>query len=288
MTSELARRVAAAVGADVVAFEEPPGQGYTHNERLIARLADGRSVFVKAAVDELTATWLRDEHRIYAAVLEDYLPALLGWQDDEALPVLVLEDLSGAQWPPPWSAERVSRVVGTLERVAATRPPEGLESLEARRGELAGWELVLEDPGPFLSVGLCSPPWLEAALPVLLAAAQACVLTGDALIHFDVRSDNLCFTGERTVLVDWNWAAVGNPVVDVAAWLPSLEAEGGPPPDEILPDAPEAASLVAGFFAARTGLPPPPKAPRVREVQLAQLRSALPWAARALELAPPV
>jgi hypothetical protein len=45
--TELARRVATAVGADVVAFEEPPGHGYTHNDRWIARLADGRSVFVQ-------------------------------------------------------------------------------------------------------------------------------------------------------------------------------------------------------------------------------------------------
>jgi aminoglycoside phosphotransferase (APT) family kinase protein len=124
-------------------------------------------------------------------------------------------------------------------------------------------------------------------LPSLLAASQECVLAGDCFLHFDVRSDNVCFEGDRTVLVDWNWAVIGNPVIDVAAWLPSLEAEGGPPPEEILPDAPEAASLVAGFFAARAGLPPPATAPRVREVQLAQLRSALPWAARALALVPP-
>jgi thiamine kinase-like enzyme len=53
------------------------------------------------------------------------------------------------------------------------------------------------------------------------------------LLHFDVRSDNVCFAGDRAVLVDWNWAAIGNPVMDVAARLPSLHAEGGPPPEEI-------------------------------------------------------
>jgi hypothetical protein len=44
---------------------------------------------------------------------------------------------------------------------------------------------------------------------------------------------------------------------------------------------------MSGFFAARAGLPPIPTAPHVREVQLAQLRTALPWAARALGLPPP-
>src|SRR5438445_422256 len=33
--------------------------GYTHNNRVIASLRDGRSVFVKQAVDEETALWLR-------------------------------------------------------------------------------------------------------------------------------------------------------------------------------------------------------------------------------------
>lgn len=75
--------------------------------------------------------------------------------------------------------------------------------------------------------------------------------------------------------------------MDIAAWPPSLEAEGGPPPERILPGEPEAAALVSGFFAARAGLPAPTTAPRVRTVQLAQLRTALPWATRELDLPPP-
>ena len=72
--------------------------------------------------------------------------------------------------------------------------------------------------------------------------------------------------------------------MDIACWLPSLHSEGGPPPEAILPDAPQWAATMSGFFAARAGGPPIPNAPRVREVQLNQLRSALPWAARALDL----
>jgi hypothetical protein len=284
---ELAERVAHAVGVAPVSATAPLGAGYAHNERWLVRLADDRTAFVKAAVDELSAQWLRVEHDVYAAVEGDFLPAMLGWHDDGAQPVLVLEDLSAAHWPPPWSSAQVRQVLDALERIAATPPPEGVPSLEELRADLAGWELVAEDPQPFLSLGLCSPRWLEAALPVLLAAAQDCVLAGDSFLHFDIRSDNVCFDRNRAVVVDWNWAAVGNPVMDVAAWLPSLEAEGGPPPEQILPDEPEAASLVAGFFAARAGLPPPPTAPLVRQVQLAQLRTALPWAARALALPGP-
>jgi hypothetical protein len=90
------------------------------------------------------------------------------------------------------------------------------------------------------------------------------------------------------VLFDWNNAVVGNSAFDVAAWLPSLTLEGGPPPDEVA-DAAAAgfADVIAGFFAARAGLPPHEGAPLVRGFQLAQLEIALPWACRVVEIIPP-
>jgi aminoglycoside phosphotransferase (APT) family kinase protein len=42
-----------------------------------------------------------------------------------------------------------------------------------------------------------------------------------------VRSDNICIGDGGATLVDWNWASVGNPRVDLAFWLPSLHFEGG-------------------------------------------------------------
>src|SRR5207302_5996716 len=117
--------------------------------------------------------------------------------------------------------------------------------------------------------------------------AEEAPLEGDDLLHFDVRSDNLCFVGGRAVLVDWNLACRGNGWFDVAFWLPSLRLEDGPQPWEVLPDAGALAAVVAGFFAARAGLPPPSGAPTVREFQLRQLEVALPWATRELGHAPP-
>ena len=127
----------------------------------------------------------------------------------------------------------------------------------------------------------------ENALPVLLRTAEEAELAGDELLHLDVRSDNLCFLDSRAVLVDWNLACVGNGWFDVAFWLPSLRLEGGPEPDEVLPDAGALAATVAGFFAAHAGLPPPEGAPTVREFQRRQVEVALPWAARELDLSPP-
>jgi thiamine kinase-like enzyme len=97
----------------------------------------------------------------------------------------------------------------------------------------------------------------------------------------------MCLTADRVLFVDWNFAGVANPTLDLGYWLPSLASEGGPAPERILPDAPEIAARVSGYFAARAGLPGIEDAPRVRGVQRQQLETALPWVARALDLPPP-
>lgn len=215
-------------------------RGYTHNVRLVAVLEDGRSVFVKRAVDDTTARWLRQEHHLYDGLAgRPFLPEVLGWVDGE-------------------------------------RPGRD-------------WRALLDDPTPLLALGLCDARWVHDAGPVLHDAAASAPLAGDSLLHCDVRSDNVCVRNGAAVLVDWNLAAVGHPRFDAAFWLPSLAAEGGPHPESVLPDCPAGlAAFVAGFFAYRAGLPELPHAPQVRAVQRRQLATALPWAARALGLTPPV
>ena len=287
MHEQIERRVAKLMGARPVDFR-PASGGYTSALRGVVSFGDGRSAFVKAATDELTVGWLRTENAVYAHLNRslgavDFLPTVLGWDDDGARPLLLLEDLSGAHWPPPWEPGMVQRVTALLSRLRAAPPMPGMASLESHRDDLCGWREVAQDPGPFLSLGLCSADWLVSALPALQAAERAVRLGGGDFLHLDVRSDKLCFLPDRTVLVDWNWACVGNGLFDLAAWLPSLHAEGGPAPETILPGQPEMAAALSGFWAARAGLPRPVAR---QAVLLSQLKTALPWAARALGLAP--
>ena len=147
---------------------------------------------------------------------------------------------------------------------------------------MGGWAEIERDPAPFLSLGVRSPDWLEAWLPRLRGAAESAPIEGDALLHLDVRSDNVCLADRRAVLVDWNLVHRGNPDLDLAGWAPSLRLEGGPEPHELLPDAGGLAAVLAGFFGSRAGLPPPPTAPTVRGFQRAQLEVSLDWAEREL------
>jgi len=148
---------------------------------------------------------------------------------------------------------------------------------ETFAGLFGRWGVVADDPEPFLSLGLRSRDWLDRTLPAIRAAADAAPVDGEALLHLDVRSDNLCLAEGRAVLVDWNWLSLGNPDLDVAAWLPSVRAEGGPEPWELLPGAGGLAAWVAGVWAAVAGLPPPETAPAVRLMQRRQLAVALDW-----------
>jgi hypothetical protein len=279
-----ASEVADALGRRPLRWQPHTGSGYgTNTSRWRVELADGGTAFVKVALDDRAVDWLRKEHNVYSSVTAPFLPQLLGWHDD-GVTLLAIEDLSGAHWPPPWPGNGIRAVLDTLDEVHATPPPHGLVTLEEQREGLDGWPRIAADPAPFLSLGLCSAAWFDAAFPHLAAAAAGCELAGDAFLHLDVRSDNLCLRDGRAVLVDWNWASVGSPLIDVVAWLPSLRLEGGPEPWTIVSDSGGLAALMAGFFGARAGLPPPATAPNVREIQKRQCEVALGWAARELGL----
>ena len=131
------------------------------------------------------------------------------------------------------------------------------------------WRRLVAEPASFLSLGLATGRWLRDSAPVLAAAAEGAELDGPCPTHVDVRSDNICFRDGRALLVDWNQTVLAHRDVDIACWLPSLHAEGGPAPEEILPDAGPLAAVISGYFADRAGKPVIPTAPRVRVVQKA-------------------
>ena len=285
------RRALKKVRAEPVRWRAITRGGHTPARRWVVGLDDGSSAFVKVATDEMTASWIRDEHVTYSVLGgAPFMPAYLGFADDGDRPVLALEDLSAERWPPPWDRARVGAVLASLRRIAQTPPPDGLPLADDDHLELRdGWVAVERDPQRFLALGLCEPRWLAEHLPVLRDAARSAPLGGSSLLHFDVRSDNICFRKDGSaVFVDWNWASVGNAMCDVAFWLPSLEVEGGPAPEEVAPDAPAGlAACIAGYMCSHAALDPIPTAPGVRPLQLRQARTALPWAARALGLPPP-
>lgn len=263
----------------------PVHGGYTPTARYA--VVDGyRTGFVKVATTELTARMVNREIANYAGISGRFVPRVLGADPDPHQPILVIEDLSTATWPPPWIETVLRQVLDTIAEMHVS--PSTVAHGSLLDGREPGWPTVAQNPEPFLSLGLATPAWLDSALPALIAAEQSCVLTGGALTHLDLRSDNLCLTADGVKFVDWAEARRSAADIDLGFFLPSLAYEDGPQPDVILPNRPDVAAVVSGFFAARAGLPIIPNAPFVRRVQREQLSTALPWAIRALGLPPPI
>jgi hypothetical protein len=273
-----------ALGSRVVAVAPISGGGYTPAVRRRVDLADGRRAFVKTPGNELTTVWLRQEQSVYAMVKGDFQPDVLAVGRGR-VPWLALEFLESG-WPPPWTPDAIAAVRAALDALHAVPVPEDLAEMPADSLYVTGWREIADDPEPFLSTGVCDDVWLARHLRTLIDATGPDVLAGRSVLHLDVRSDNVCLTDRGAVLVDWNHAAVGNPQLDVAFWLPSLSMETGAPPDDPSLD-PRVVALVAGFFAGLAGQPAIADAPGVRPFQRAQLQVALPWAARALGLPEP-
>ena len=225
---------------------------------------------------------LQREISFYKQVTGGFMPEVIAWEDES--PVLILEDLSESEWPPPWESHRVEAVLSGLREVHScdAHVPDYGELFTHR-----GWHEVADSPNEFLSLGLASEEWLETCLPKLLLARDSVVTEGSALLHFDIRSDNICFRNGHAIFIDWSNACLGNPELDTAFWLPSLQLEGGPKPAVVLPDAGDLASYVTGYFASRAGRPTIPEAPWVRKLQLDQLIVGLGWVTSELGLPEP-
>lgn len=280
---ELISRVERLVGTKVESHRRVGG-GYTPALRLLCRTSAG-GFFAKIGTTPGTSKSLSREIHVYNSLRGDFMPRLLAAEDDESEPILVIEDLSAHHWPPPWDGRHVELTLAQIDALHHT--PAQLETFAQVHGMADGnWPAVAADPGPFLALGMADARWLEAALPALIRYEASCPTGGDSLTHCDLRSDNICVAAGRAIFVDWNAACLANPRLDLGFWLPSLAYESGLAPEKILPDAPEVAAWVSGYFAARAGLPRIDDAPRVRTVQRRQLATALPWAARALDLPP--
>lgn len=279
----------ATLGLSVIE-EHPVRGGYSHARRLRVRLEDGSTVFVKRAVDADTARWLRTEHRFYTALgdapfMARCLAFIEGGEEDTTL---VLEDLSSAYWPPPWRTGLVDAVLETLEQIWDAHLPFEVAPLDAAAVRASSWARIAAEPEPVLRTGLLTEAWLHAHLPALCAAVDRAELEGSDFIHFDIRSDNLCLRNDQVIVVDWNWSCRAHRRFELSTWLPSLAAEGGPAPEDLLPDGGPYAALLSGFFLDRCAQPPIPHAPRVRGIQRIQAEAALAWTCRALALPEPM
>ena len=278
------------VGGRVVEAVSQPG-GFSPGTADRVRTDDGRRAFVKAvsaAQNGRTPDLHRREARIAAALpASEYVPEHLGTYDDGEWVALVLEDVEGRHPRTPWREGELAAALRMLRRLAEQLTPAPLAELplvaDELAGDVAGWERVDVDPPPDLD------PWAASRLIELRALTEQAieVLTGDTLVHLDVRADNLLVRPDGdVVLVDWPWACRGPAWLDTVMLLINVHVYGGHEVDRLLAaHAPDAAEVdVTAVLAGLTGYlvdvarrPAPRGLPTVRAFQQAQADALLPW-----------
>ena len=117
-------------------------------------------------------------------------------------------------------------------------------------------------------------------------------VAGDALLHLDLRADNLLVTPQgRVLVVDWPHARVGASWLDPVFFAPSVAMQRGLDTEEMLARHPAgrradpaavtaALAAVAGFFSVEALRPAPPGLPTLRPFQAAQGEAVRAWLTR--------
>jgi hypothetical protein len=301
-------RIAELLGSPVVGALNQAG-GFSPGLAARVRTADGRRAFVKAVGPEINPESpgiLRAEIAV-ARHLPGSIPAprLRGFAGadggtDEGLDgwvVLVFEELDASLVPTPWTGADVRRALTFLDDLAAVGTPSPVPDLVPAADRLAplvgGYADLAADPPADLD------PWERRHLDRLADLGLTAVdgVSGDSLVHFDVRADNLMVGREGSMwLIDWPWACVGAPWIDGVTVLLDVAVYGGDP-DAYYPTArtladadPDAVTALiaglAGMFAHGSRRPDPPGLPTLRAFQRANHRAALTWLRRRLPTLP--
>lgn len=281
--------VDATLGSAVVSWTSESG-GFSPGVAARVACADGRRAFVKAVSAEVNAM-SPGMHRAEAAVTAALppslgVPALLGTYDDGTWVGLLLEEVTGHSPAVPWRVDELAAALRALDRLALVPAPAGLpKAFDVLGEEFTGWALLAADPPGDLE------PWQRAQLEELVAfeSAWPAAGAGDRLLHLDARGDNMLVRPDgEVVLVDWPWAAAGNPVLDVVGFLPSAMLNGLEDPEAALlataagrsADPSAVTALVvafAGMMEWAWRQPPPPGLESVRDFQAAQARATGQW-----------
>jgi len=277
------------IGARVVDAETQPG-GFSPGLAARLRTSDGRRCFVKAVSDQAnpdTPGIHRREAEVVAALpREAAVPRLLWTYDEDGWVALGFTDIEGRTPAQPWRQDELDLVVVGLQRLHAVLTPAPVQSSSAAHAfatHIRGWDELKSTHAPGLDA------WSMKNLDQLveLEASAPTMLSGNTLLNFDVRADNILISGDTAYFVDWPLARIGPPFVDWLGLAPSVHMQGGPNPEELLRgvrlgDVSEQAinatlASLTGYFLAHSRRPPPPGIPTVRAFQAAQGVVALEW-----------
>ena len=297
----LRAEIAAALGSEVVAADNQPG-GFSPGLAARCELADGQRCFIKAVSSAQNPT--APEFYRREALINSLLPAglpvptLVTTIDDGDWVVLVFEEIDGHTPRLPWTMEDLAATFAALNEMSnATTPcpiPDLPTFVERYANFLNGFRRLAAGHPNVEGVD----DWTRRHLDRLAALESDWepAAAGDALLHSDLRADNLLVRPDGSVVVvDWPHACSGAAWIDLVCMLPSVGLDGGPSPFEVERqldplrgtdpnDVNPVIVGLAGYFTFEGLEPDPPGLPTLRAFQRAQGELARTWVAQRLGL----
>lgn len=265
-SAELLAAVSRELGVAIAETRSCAGDGWTATSRLLVRLADGRRCFIKHALTDATADWLRTEAANYRLLSARPLAHMIGFVEGDR-PALVLEDLSGERWPPPWSADDLVLAHAALDDIAADPAASSLPPLPERLDSHGGWAATdTSRLAVFLAPGLDAET-VAQELDKLAGRARA---LGQSAVLLDARTGNVCLGERGAVWIDLDGMSRGN--TEFAHALLDISASSR---RHLTPKRRAAMAHVAGAWAERLPEPSPSWAPQLRRHEAGLLRNAL-------------
>jgi hypothetical protein len=288
----VADSLARASGADVAAARDLDTGG-SPASAVEATLADGRRVFGKVAGGELdaeTARLLREEVRAAMVVDVAWAPRLLAHVDDGRWVGAFFAFVDGRSPQLSPAGVGLAPVLDDLATYGKACAPAGLPTLHDRFDGLFGaWGRLATD-GAVGGAADGIDPWCAGRLDDLAAleARWPEAVTGDALVHGDLRLRHV-LTGRRgTWLVDWSRAAAGCGWFDLLCLLVDACAHGAGDVDAVFRAHPLGApadgdavdsvlAALAGWLTERASTPAFQSSPGQRVSEAGRAAAATRW-----------
>lgn len=205
--------------------------------------------------------------------------------------VLAFDDVDGRMPALPWRREEVELILEAITRLAEVGDPCPLAGIEPWGGDPGGWPGWRLVPGSPIVDRLAPPARRRLVELVELEAMYPAATHGEALVHADLRVDNILITAEGVRFVDWACAARGGAWVDVMHFCLNAAVHGLDDPNGVFRHhpltagvAPEALrsilAAVAGRMVYLSSQPAVAGLPALRDFQALVATAAWRWLSR--------
>jgi aminoglycoside phosphotransferase (APT) family kinase protein len=262
----------------------------------VVEFADGSRLFLKVMSGDRDP-WSIHLNRREAAILAELPTTVAAPRLRWALEIddwfVMATDVVDGDHPVATDPAAAAKLWRAFEELASVKAPAELPAFHEHFEDLfTKWKSLADDPerAERMSALGDAGTWVLANLDHLmrweLEGIEASA--GDALVHGDLRADNILLSADGIVIVDWPWATRGASWLDLAGYLPSHAMNGGgacwesfhahPLSNGVsMRDERGIVAALAGFFAVTCTEPPHPGLPGLREFQRAQAIPALNW-----------